>query len=186
MKKIRFDDCVCKTQLIDHDRIRDKLLNSITNDSHVENIDRGGYYGDKVSKCDMAKIRDLNRPWVKKLVPHLTISLNEMFSSLGYTGYSLVDIWYHQYNEGDMYGWHIHGLQYSGIYYLEFSKECGRTSMCSPYNLKSRNIDAKEGDVIIFPSHFIHRALPNKRERKTVISFNFNLDSSNLDWKRIR
>ena len=186
MKKIRFDDCICKIQLIDHDRIKDSLLDYIKNDSHIESINRDGYYSDRVSKSDMDVCNDLNRFWVNKLIPNLNISLEEMLSSMGYTGYSLIDIWYHQYSEGDTYGWHHHGLQYSGIYYLEFSKECGRTSMCSPYNLKSRNIDAKEGDVIIFPSHFIHRALPNKRERKTVISFNLNLDSSNLDWKRIR
>ena len=129
--------------------------------------------------------RDLNRSWVKKLIPNLGISLQKMLSSLGYTGYSVMDIWYHQYAEGDTYGWHIHGLQYAGIYYLEFPKGCGRTEMCSPYSLKPQKIDAEEGDVIIFPAHLMHRALPNGKERKTAISFNLDIDGL-VDITRIR
>ena len=186
MKKIRFDDCICKTQLVDHKRIKDSLLNLIKTDPHLESINRvDEYLSDKISKCDMDLCRDLNRSWVKKLIPNLGISLQKMLSSLGYTGYSVMDIWYHQYAEGDTYGWHIHGLQYAGIYYLEFPKGCGRTEMCSPYSLKSRKIDAEEGDVIIFPAHLIHRALPNGKERKTAISFNLDIDGL-VDITRIR
>ena len=57
--------------------------------------------------------------------------------------------------------------------------------MCSPYNLKSRKIDAEEGDVIIFPAHLIHRALPNGKERKTAISFNLDIKGF-VDITRIR
>ena len=186
MKKIRFDDCICKIQLIDHDIIKDSLLNCIKNDSHIESIDRDGYFDDKVSKCDFNLCRDFNRSWVKKLIPNLNISLKEMFSSMAYTGYSLMDLWYHQYKEGDTYGWHHHGTQYAGIYYLEFSKKCGRTQMCSPYSFKKQKIEVQEGDVVIFPSHLIHRALPNGKERKTVISFNVNLATSPLKLDLIR
>jgi len=186
MKKIRFDDCVCKTQLIDHDRIKDSLLDYIKNDSHIENIDRSGYYNDSVSKCDYKLCKDLNRSWVKKLIPNLNISLQEMFSSMGYTGYSLIDMWYHQYSEGDTYGWHYHGLQYAGIYYLEFSKNCGRTQMCSPYSFKKQKIEVREGDVVIFPAHLIHRALPNGKERKTAISFNLKISGPYLNLDLIR
>ena len=186
MKKIRFDDCVCKTQLIDHNRIKDSLLNYIKNDSHIESINRDGYFSDRVSKSDMDVCNDLNRFWVNKLIPNLNISLEEMLSSMGYTGYALMDIWYHQYSEGDTYGWHHHGHQYSGIYYLEFSKGCGRTEMCSPYKLKHQKIEVQEVDVVIFPAHLIHRALPNGKERKTAISFNLNLSSPYLNLDLIR
>ena len=119
--------------------------------------------------------RDLNRSWVKKLIPNLNISLQEMFSSMGYTGYSLIDMWYHQYSEGDTYGWHYHGLQYAGIYYLEFPKGSAKTEIRSPYSLRDKKVDTSEGDIIIFPAHWIHRAPPNTSVRKTIISFNFDL-----------
>ena len=58
--------------------------------------------------------------------------------------------------------------------------------MCSPYSFKKQKIEVQEGDVVIFPSHLIHRALPNGKERKTVISFNVNLATSPLKLDLIR
>ena len=186
MKKIRFDDCICKTQMVDHKRIKDSLLNLIKTDPHLESINKiDEYFSERVSKCDMDVCTDLNRSCVKELIPNLKISIEQLLFSLGYTEYSVIDIWYHQYGEGDTYGWHYHGCHYAGIYYLEFPKGCGRTEMCSPYSLKSRKIDAEEGDVIIFPAHLIHRALPNGKERKTAISFNLDLKGF-VDITRIR
>ena len=83
--------------------------------------------------------------------------------------------WYQQYLEGDTHGWHIHGHHYTGVYYLEFSEECSKTEICSPFSLETKQIDAIEGDFIIFPAHYIHRGLPNKKSRKTIISFNFDI-----------
>ena len=79
--------------------------------------------------------------------------------------------------EGDRHGWHIHGEHYTGVYYLEYPKGCARTQICSPYDLKGRYIDVEEGDFIIFPSHWIHRSLPNSKKRKTIISYNFSIIS---------
>ena len=46
-----------------------------------------------------------------------------------------------------------------------------------PLSLKIINVDAEQGDIIIFPSMFIHRAPPSKTtKRKTIISFNFNAE----------
>ena len=54
MKKIRYDDCICQTKLINHSIIKDKILNEIKLSTHYENISREGeYYFDKVSRADM-------------------------------------------------------------------------------------------------------------------------------------
>ena len=180
MKKIRYDDCICQTKLINHSIIKDKILNEIKLSTHYENISREGeYYFDKVSRADMDLCTDPSRSWVQILMPNLFISVNEMLSSMAYEGFEMICMWYHQYLKGDTYGWHIHGDQFAGIYYLEFGKSSGKTEMCSPYSLKTMKIKVQEGDIIIFPAHLMHRSLPNTDERKTVVSFNFNLKPHN-------
>ena len=183
MKKLRYDDCICRTQLVDHSLIKDRILNEIKLSTHYENINNvSEYYRDKVYRTDMHLYKDLNRSWVQILMPNLYISLNEMLSSMVYNGSEILRLWYHQYLKGDTYGWHIHDKMYAGIYYLEFGKSSGRTQICSPFSLKSTKINAQEGDVVIFPSHLMHRSLPNSDERKTVVSFNFNLKPQNQHY----
>ena len=115
-------------------------------------------------------------------MPNLYVSLNEMLSSMVYNGAEILCLWYHQYLNGDTYGCLIHNDQFAGIYYLEFGMSSGKTEMCSPYSLKTMKINAQEGDVVIFPTHILHRALPNSDERKTVVSFNFNLKPHNMQY----
>ena len=183
MKKLRYDDCICRTKLVDHSLIKDRILNEIKLSTHYENVDNlSEYYSDKVSRADWNCRGDLNRSWVKMLIPNLSLSINEMLSNMAYNGFEINIMWYHQYAKGDTYGWHIHDSQFAGIYYLEFGKSCGKTEMCSPYSLKTMKINAQEGDVVIFPTHILHRALPNSDERKTVVSFNFNLKPHNMQY----
>ena len=94
---------------------------------------------------------------------------------------SIKHMWYQQYLEGDTHGWHIHGQHYTGVYYLEFPEGCSKTEICSPFDLNTREIDAIEGDFIVFPAHCIHRGLPNKKIRKTIVSFNFDVVANTED-----
>ena len=52
------------------------------------------------------------------------------------------------------------------------------------YNINKKiTIDAKEGDIVIFPSFIIHRAPKVQSDtRKTIVSFNleFNLIDKNI------
>ena len=63
MKKFRYDDCICRTKLVDHSLIKDRILNEIKLSTHYENIDHGEYYSDKVSRADMDLCGDPNRSW---------------------------------------------------------------------------------------------------------------------------
>ena len=88
---------------------------------------------------------------------------------------SLDAIWYQQYVENSSHGWHIHDGQFTGVYYLELPKSSPKTEFIHPFSNNIDRVRAKEGDVIFFPSHVIHRAPTNNKERKTIISYNFNL-----------
>ena len=69
---------------------------------------------------------------------------------------------------------------------MEFGKNSPKTQIVEPLSLRIIDVDVKQGDVIIFPSMFIHRAPPSQtKKRKTIISFNFNADYVHDDLLRV-
>jgi len=181
MKKIRVDDCVCHGKLIDHIKVKDRILKEIEKDYCTESSGQDDSFMvcDRVSKLDWTKKNDGTRPWVKIFLPNFEATINNFIKNLGYETYFIDAIWYQQYLEGDTHGWHTHGKSYTGVYYLEFPDKSSRTELYSPFNFKKHTIKAKEGDIIIFPSHWIHRGPRNPSKRKTIVSFNFEINFGN-------
>ena len=180
LKKIRFNDCICQSKLIDHSEVRDKILYEIDNSVGDEDND---LYSPHISKLDWTKSSNFERPWVKIIYPKFFSTLKDMVNSMGYMGVSLANMWYQQYLEGDTHEWHIHGHHFTGVYYLEYPRGCSETEFCAPFDLKYKKINAVEGDLIVFPAHCIHRGLPNGKLRKTIISFNFDAIADPVDGK---
>ena len=181
MKKIQIDDCICHSKIKNHFKIKDDIFSEIDkrDDDNLSSVD--SYYSDSISKLDWSKASDTERPRVKIFVPEFCEDIKEIISSMCYYKISIKHMWYQQYLEGDTHGWHIHGQHYTGVYYLEFPEGCSKTEICSPFNLNKKQIDVKEGDFIVFPAHFIHRGLPNKTMRKTIVSFNFDVIANTND-----
>ncbi len=182
MKKIKVIDYIASLKMRDHDRIRDKILSTIEKSFSDNLIQKDNYYIDSISRLDWNQSTDFERPWVKILLPNFMETVKEFLEEGAYKGDDwkgiiLNDLWFQQYRKGDTHGWHAHRDHFTGVYYLEYPKGCSKTEICCPYNLKIKKIDALEGDIVIFPSHWIHRGPPNKSEnRKTIVSFNFSLD----------
>ena len=181
MKKIQIDDCICHSKIKNHFKIKDDILSEIDkcDDDNLSSVD--SYYSDSISKLDWSKASDTERPWVKIFVPEFCEDIKEIISSMCYYKISIKHMWYQQYLEGDTHGWHIHGQHYTGVYYLEFPEGSSKTEICSPFSLNKKQIDVKEGDFIVFPAHLIHRGLPNKTMRKTIVSFNFDVIANTND-----
>ena len=176
MKKIRVEDCICHSKIKDHLKIRDSILYEIlrSKSDSLKVTDR--YYSDNISRLDWSLARDLSsRKWVSILLPSFMDEVTRVMGSMAYNEVELFEMWYQQYLKGDKHGWHIHGQHYTGVYYLEYPKGCSKTEVCSPFNFNKKQLDVEEGDIIIFPAHFIHRGLPNSNFRKTIISFNFDV-----------
>ena len=181
MQKVEISDCICHSKIKNHFEIKDKILFEIDNciDDYLSANDL--YYTDSISKLDWSKSNDPSRPWVKIFLPEFGEDIKEIISSMCYNRIDLRRVWYQQYLEGDTHGWHIHGEQFTGVYYLEFPEGCSKTEICSPFDLKRKQIDVSEGDLIVFPAHYIHRGLPNSKIRKTIVSFNFNVVTNTED-----
>ena len=181
MKKIKVDDCICHGKLVDHNKVKDRILSEIEKDYCTEVSGESDSHSvcDHVSKLDWTKGHDLTRPWVKIFFPNFDITIKNYIKDLGYDIYAIDKIWYQQYVEGDIHGWHTHGKTYTGVYYLEFPERSSQTEIYSPFNFKKHTIKAKEGDLVIFPSHWIHRGPCNTSKRKTIVSFNFEINFGN-------
>ena len=104
---------------------------------------------------------------------------------LHYEDIELKALWFQQYDKSGVHNWHSHGDNYTGVYYVEMSKENPKTELIEPATDKKITLECKEGDIIIFPAFMIHRAPINKsKKRKTIISFNFNFLNIDYDYSK--
>ena len=181
MKKIQIDDCICHSKIGKHLEIKETLLSLIDKSNDGTGYAVDSHYTDNISKLDWNVSQNFQRPWVQLLLPEFVKSVTEIIKTLGYNNIELYAMWYQQYLNGDVHGWHIHGQHFTGVYYLEFPDGCSKTEVCSPFNLKSKQIESVEGDIIVFPAHYIHRGSPNKNIRKTIVSFNFDIKADPVE-----
>jgi hypothetical protein len=131
---------------------------------------------EKIARYDWFDHKNFDRRWVSAFLPHLQRNVNEVIKSLGYAGFEIVDLWFQQYSGKASHGWHTHGHQFSGVYYLEYPDKTKPTELLNPYtNASTIPIPTiSEGDILIAPAHLIHRVPPhNLDQRRTVIVFNF-------------
>tara|TARA_B100001113_G_scaffold31640_1_gene22606 strand:- start:1371 stop:1916 length:546 start_codon:yes stop_codon:yes gene_type:complete len=171
MDKIPVQDCIAKDHYDLPPQVREKILSLIA-DSDDPPLDDGTSL---ISKYDFDFSFDFDRDWVEVIKPHLFKALTKTLDQLGYLDFSVDQIWYQQYEKGSNHVWHIHGRHFTGVYYLEFPSGSAPTQVVSPYTMKAMTLDCKEGDLIVFPSHWTHRGMKNTSDRKTIISYNINI-----------
>jgi hypothetical protein len=139
---------------------------------------RDHYYDDSVSKLDWSRAQDFSRPWVRLLKPHIQDYLDKLAVALGYQSAIIDEFWFQQYANGDSHGWHTHGSNFTGVYYLELDETSPKTEIIEPSRQNKKIVmDVNEGDILMFPSYVIHRAPVIENDiRKSIVSFNFILD----------
>lgn len=160
-----------------HQELKRKLLTSINREGNIQSLGYKEESNDnsKIRRLDWNNAKDLKtRKWVNILLPDLQGHFDDLANSLGYEFAEIEQLWFQQYIQNDNHPWHVHSSNYTGVYYLEFPQGSPPTQIID-HNDKLYTIDAKEGDLIIFPSFLIHRS-PNvdHKIRKTIISFNID------------
>jgi len=164
----------------DHDKIKVKLLQDIDISDNEKFKLNKKYYNDNIHKLDWHKNQDFERPWVNFFLPFLNKQISKMIKPLGFENFTLPVVWYQQYLKNGKHGWHVHGSNYTGIYYLEMSEDSPKTQIVNPSDMKNViDLNVQEGDFVIFPSFVVHRAPENiSDKRKTIISFNIDFDKT--------
>jgi len=166
------------SEFTEHQTIKNDIL-KILDETKTESLTAvDEYYSDNISKLDWSNCHDFERDWVKRLLPSLNPFLDQLAFASGYKTCKINQIWFQQYLDKNMHGWHVHGSNFTGVYYLELDESSPKTELRDPYT--QRNIitpDIKEGDILIFPSFCIHRApVIHNDVRKTIISFNVDFE----------
>ena len=139
-------------------------------------------YGDELHKTDWSRYPDFNRECVQYLVPKLHEHFLTCADELNYQGVEVKGMWYQHYRKNSVHNWHIHGENYTGVYYLELPDDTPKTELIDQHD-KKITVQANEGDIIIFPSFIIHRGPKVLNDsRKTIISFNLEFEDISKAW----
>ena len=140
-------------------------------------LDNKTWMEDSFYKLDWKEATDFNRPWVKYFLSFFKNELIEIKNELYYEECHLKEIWFQQYEEHNGHSWHTHGENFTGVYYVELSKQSPKTQIVNPFDGHTvYELDIEEGDIVVFPSFTLHRApILNNNIKKTIISFNINL-----------
>ena len=176
MKKFKLNTPCLLASFKDHEKLKDTLVSLIKKTKADYLNEQQGYYSDLIHRLDWSQSKDKNRKWVKYILPSLQNHFENYAKKLGYEKVDVTNIWFQQYNKNGKHGWHTHAENYTGVYYVKFSNKCAKTELIDPFaQNKKIIINAKEGDIVIFPSYVIHRATEQKEDsEKIIVSFNIN------------
>ena len=182
MKKYAYTTSYTIGQLPNHQQHKNSLLEQINNASCDSLIQTSDYYGDSINRVDWNNCTDMTRPWVKDIQSSLFTYLDEWAKGYHCKGWNVNQIWFQQYHNTGRHGWHIHGHNYTGVYYLDLPEGTPNTQIANEDGTVI-TVDVKEGDVLIFPSYVIHRAPVNESDRvKTIISWNMDIMTPDKDY----
>lgn len=160
------------TDFIEHNELKETLLKYIDELPLISDND--------VSKTDWALPKQAERKYLNLFFDNFHKYITELADKFCFKEWNIPNGWFHQYTKDSSFDWHVHPeVMYSSVYYLELPDETIRTEFFDPVTNQSYFLrDVREGQVITFPSTFIHRSPVNKTDkRKTVIAFNtdFNI-----------
>jgi mannose-6-phosphate isomerase-like protein (cupin superfamily) len=162
-------------QLEGHKKIKEEVLKQINETTLVENL-----FGpnNNITRCDWGPGRfDPSRPWLQTLQFYLNQHLKKWCKVYDYDTFTIHEIWFQQYAKEGKHSWHVHGCNFTAVYFLDLPEGTPNTQWVDPETGQPSEFDVKEGDIIIFPSWTKHRAPTNESENmKTIISWNMDVD----------
>lgn len=158
-----------------HEQLKQKTLEAI-NDQEL-GVSRIFDNENDVTRCDwgMTTWEKKKRDWVENIAEDLYNHLMNWCESLDYDFFKINEIWFQQYIKDSHHAWHVHGGNFSGVYYLELPEGSPKTEWIDPITKEIREFDVEEGDIVMFPSWLKHKSSENKSEEvKTIISWNLD------------
>ena len=166
IKKIPTDFIIYDVK--DHSKHKEELLKLI------DIIPNNPY--NKVSRTDWNLPRDFERKYSKYFYAHIAPThANAMLEHFKCIQWLIVNTWFQQYEKLSSHDYHVHsGVNFTNVYFLELPDSNFKTSI--KIGNKEYEYNIKEGQIITFPAHLLHTSKQNEDLRKTVISFNSNID----------
>jgi hypothetical protein len=137
---------------------------------------------DFVTKTDW-EFQNEKKDYLEKFYTMIRPYMDKMTYELKCTEWNISNAWFQIYNKKSKHNWHLHNnTNYTNIYYLHLPISNLKTQLYDIRNEKViDNIEVKEGQLLTFPAHIIHRSPENySDEPKVIISFNSNFDKVNI------
>ena len=169
----KFDNNILVYTLQNHNKIKDKILAYIEG-AEKFSIHRENY--DVTATDYMLKTHPMDREYYK-LIKNETTFFEDVRELYRVADIQISNMWYQQYYENDKHGWHYHNMaNLLAVYLVEMTNNEGLTEFYDLYDNKRIDVQAKEGDIILFNSLTPHRSPELKsKNRKTAISINMNI-----------
>ena len=93
-----------------------------------------------------------------------------MTNLAGYKNFDYLRYGFNNMQQNSTHGWHIHGRNYTGVYYLQFDGSA-KTQI---WNNEVINLNCEEGDIVMFVIYDTQSTVQNSNT-KTIISFNLEI-----------
>ena len=185
--KTFINSAILKGKFKEHQKIKKELLSLQKDAPGKPSVLNDAYYKDNITFTDWFHGSNLKRPWVKFFLQHFVPYWGSMATELGYGELRINKVWFQRYKKSSIHNWHVHGANYTGVYYLDFPKGSAATEFIDPKDNKTtffNNIE--EGDIIFFPCYVIHRSgLQDIDKQKTIISWNLDFVTVRKDLLHI-
>lgn len=131
---------------------------------------------EQISKTDWTGHGQFMPPYLSLIQDAIEANMHAVTAKFQYASMSTIPdgIWFQQYHAGDYHLMHTHGAcNFSSVMYIELPENSQTEFTLLGQTFKA---DVAEGDVVTFPSLMLHQSPPLAQGRKTIISFNSNVD----------
>tara|TARA_B100001094_G_C17832277_1_gene623799 strand:+ start:110 stop:658 length:549 start_codon:yes stop_codon:yes gene_type:complete len=169
------DNIVWKYSLPAHNQIKSRILDIIDNYEQVnpckDAVTKTDFYDDICFAPNENEYYNIFHKEAESLYRTVT-------DRYWVSGFGILNVWFQQYHISDTHKWHNHGQSNISLsYLLELDDPKHSTEFIDTKRKKTFQVDdVCEGDVIIFPSHTLHRSpIITSNNRKTSIAINLSL-----------
>ena len=173
------DNLVWKYTLPTHNQIKSRILDIIDNYEQVnpckDAVTKTDFYDDIRTNPNRNEYYNLFHQEADSLYRAIT-------NHYWVTDFGILQVWFQQYYINDTHKWHNHGQSNISLsYLLELDDSKHSTEFIDTKQKKTFQLEGiSEGDVIIFPSHILHRSpIITSSNRKTSIAINLTLGTPN-------
>ena len=172
-------DLVWTHKLQCHSDIKSNILGLI------DEYEQNGDCPDAVTKTDFYDDTLKSLPnYFNVLGQNANLLWQDICNKYWVSDFNVIGSWFQQYYCKDFHGWHIHPNSNISIsYFLELPDSKYSTEFIDTETNSIFQSNVEEGDVVIFPSHIIHRSplITDSNVRKTTIAINLNLGDVNTN-----
>lgn len=160
-----------------HHEIKDELLGLINTTQASPLVDSD----DNIQMTDWETPSEIERPYYNKMVEVFHPALSEFRAAMNAKKVNLDNWWFQQYEKNGRHKWHVHPRSmYGMVYYVELPEKAQPTNIATNKGVVVP--EAKEGDILFFPSVLFHSSPANEDAgRKTVLVGNINFTGANFE-----